>query len=616
VKPSRAEPSSKLPPHVKTVGRINWEKMDDFVLRAGRPQTTRDAYAHAKLHTLSAAILAATPSTGPKRVDLAPGDFQVFADAGYLVPLRAPPRIFVELFTTPEKMNDAGEFTRRRLVNWPVDINAHTAEPWPIKLADRTAIVEGCAFEGAILYDIDAMFIHFPLPEDALPYHAVLHEGALWAISSIPTGGRHCPALAHSVSEAVADEVLTRFRARCGDEPAPKIDVYIDNFRIAGARRNCELAAELFEEVCVEIGLRFSGGGFAGDYVFLGVQCAHRREGRPASIRAAEKSLMKLRLSAAEALDSEGATVLHAMRLLGSLMWVSSAANVELHRFYLPLKFFRRRACARDLDEPLAMWPSALPGLRLWIRTALRNEPRYLREAAPDEEDAFLFSDACLDGFGGVLVLGSSVRVFSGSWAALLQPGPPPHINQLEAAALLANLCLSLAALPPDAPRRLRANIFVDNTTLFFAVGRGYSPTFWVNEAVAETRSLLSRFASWRVAWLASAQNLADGPSRAIGPDSPGIWQVLADEPVPAHKADCRGAGGDDPARKGFDTLLRDIPSNAPARFGEPAPRKGLDTQAAGEPGEAEPPAANGANAVHLGKARAVTPSASARLAH
>lgn len=479
---------------------MTWEALDRLI--ASATEDTKRAYTFAVRQTLAPDVLAEVPATGPKRVDISDADFRAFVEAGYLNPMADAPRLHVELFTTPEKCDDQGRPTRRRLVNWPVDINGHQKDVTEMELASRKNILDGCLLDGAMLFDIEAMYMHFPLPLESCCFYGVTHAGKHWTLGAIPTGGRHCPAIAQAVSDTIA-------RLAVRNLPNVHVSVYIDNFRFAGSQLDCELAAQELRDICRELGFALSGGdAFLKRYIFLGIDCDHEK----AEIRAAPKALKKLESAAENIFKQERPTVLEGLKLLGSLMWVSGVADVSIGDFYIALKFFRRRGCASTLESPLAVWPCAVKNIRFWISTALANAPRKIARHASHEVS--IYSDACLSGWGGVCIDAGVVSVICGAWDDHQRSS---HINALEGCALLivvARFVDKNAQAWLTTPTRIK--IFVDNTTVLGSVQRGYSPTLWANQTATAVCNILRPFTDWQIRWVASSEMVADSASRAL----------------------------------------------------------------------------------------------------
>jgi len=509
-----------LPPHIRPFENIPWETLDQFM--ANSEVSLYDDYLHAKRNIVGLEELRRIRGTGEKMLELSGDDFKRFLEGGYFKPLDRPPLVSVALFTTAEKADEHGNPTRRRLVNWPVDINRQGAAPRVTKLASRSDLLQGCRYPGATRYDIVSMYMHFPLTKESEPYYGFTWNGEWYTLGAIPTGGTHCPALAQSVSLALVVEAMRRLRRELGGPVDIHTDVYIDNFRFAGEKWLVAMAEHHFENICNELGFRWTKEEYAVAYTFLGVCVDHVSM----ETKAAPKSLAKLAAAAQQAL-APNATVRDGFKLLGSLMWISWATEVHIADYYFALKFFRRRAASNNLEEPLSIWPSVMKELTRWIANAAANLPRKIpQKDAEPQEYVYVFSDACLDGFGGVCISQQGLHVMSGAWP---RQNRHPHINQLEACALLLAL-KQLKHRIGTALKDQRLKIFVDNTTLFNILRRSYSPTFWGNEVAKEVASLLHDAKSWTISWIRSEEMLADSASRARPSMALECWTPLEHE--------------------------------------------------------------------------------------
>jgi hypothetical protein len=506
---------ARLPLHVKDVGRVDWLTIDTFVESFGE---CYDEYVYAKRWTLDPATISAAPRGVPQNADILPADLDKLLSFQYIRRLRSDetPRAFVQLFTAKEKYTDTdGVFapTRRRLITVPWEINEFNSTVAETRLPNRDDVVAGLAFPGASTFDINAYYAHFPLPTDAQPFYCFTFCGQTFCLLTIPTGGRHCPALAQAISANIRRAVLTA-------SPATHCLAYLDNFRFAGTPSEVECAESAFLTVVKKLGLQCSQDSpFGVVYTFLGIICTHRIGEAMAATQAAPKSLAKLSRSASLVFEQSSPSLRDGLKLLGSLMWISGVTKVTLAQFYLPLKFFRRRACLADadLDDELDLWPCARKPLAAWIHACARNERREY-DFSPAERSIVLWTDACQAGYGATMFINApvpSLYILAGSWTDFgcsSNGGTAPHINLLEACALLIGISLAFHVV--DEKNRAHLQIFVDNSTVSHIMGRGYSPIYWANLVVLRAAPLLENFKSHSVSWVSSLQNFADGPSR------------------------------------------------------------------------------------------------------
>ncbi|CUG73423.1 Hypothetical protein, putative [Bodo saltans] len=420
---------------------------------------------------------------------------------------------FVQLFTSKEKhvydpIPGRLRATRRRLITVPWALNQAEDVLAPTTLASRQEVVEGLSRDGASLFDIEAYYAHFPLPPDAQLYYCYKFQGKMYCLLTIPTGGRHCPALAQALARSIAIIVGRT-------SPTVQILAYLDNFRFAGGGLEVLKATNEFISLTTYLKIKIScDAEFSPHYTFLGIVCRHATVTLPASTQASEKSLEKLRINKAEMLGTDNTlTLRRGLKVLGSLIWIASITSIKMADHYIPLKFFRRKATSTALDTPISLWTCTIRPLDRWVEQSLENLPRIYNNPTVAPEATHLTLFASLDGYGSVAMAVNAaniptLRICMGPWARMLGE-LTPHINQLEALALVLGIrdCSRFQADTAD--------IFVDNSTLVHIVERGYSPRYWANTAAAVLNDLLNdQFNDWRITWISTFQNLADIASR------------------------------------------------------------------------------------------------------
>jgi hypothetical protein len=267
-------------------------------------------------------------------------------------------------------------------------------------------IVEGLFRPGAACLDVAACYNHYPLPKEVRNYYSFYfqhHDTSLsgwYGVTTIPTGSRHCPALAQTILMALTNEAIKRYGG------AQRCDCYIDNVRICGSEE--EVATTMNGLLALarrHLFLFNVESHFSTRYSFLGVECQHLTSELAPSTKAMEKALTKLRLTADRALDDQ-ATYGDGLALLGILIWISRITLVDMANFYGPLKCFRRRASAMTpMYAPLKLWPSVRPDLLTWIRTAYSNVPRLYRRRDDEPHTVVAYTDASMEGYGAVIFM-------------------------------------------------------------------------------------------------------------------------------------------------------------------------------------------------------------------
>ncbi|MBY0370881.1 hypothetical protein K2X33_09360, partial [bacterium] len=376
-----------LPLHAKLVPRVSWDKVDKFVREIG---VAIGEYEYAKKWIFDPITIGLTDvrrtwiHEPPRDADILPTDLSLLLRLGYvraLLPHERPQGI-VQLFTTKEKLKlvqGRWQFTRRRLITVPWAINDANLTVADTQLPGIEEITAALDCQGAATFDIEAFYVHLPLPQEIQLHYCFTFDANFYCLLTVPTGSRHCPALAQAISRSVAQVV--------GQHSQVQALAYLDNFRFAGSDVGVYHASRIFGDIMAELNLQWScEEKFADEYVFLGICCDHKNQ----TTKATPKALEKLRINASSAALQE-ATLRTGLRLLGSLMWISSVCEVQLAHHYIPLKFFRRRcASGSGLRDPLEIWNCAKAPLQDWINACLANRPRAWRNP-PAEHQAVLW---------------------------------------------------------------------------------------------------------------------------------------------------------------------------------------------------------------------------------
>lgn len=493
----------QLPLNLKNVPRVCWHKMDNF-MEGSRWEPT---YHKAKHKMMSPNLLSKIPKTNPWRANISDSDLAESIRLGVVRPLHESetPKGFVQLKTVAEKRDQTGRPTRRRLLVVPWDHNDFLRDIDYVPLCTVEEIGASLHTEGAACLDIAACYTHYPLPPEAQPYYSFMFRDHWYCVQTIPTGGRHCPALAQTILLAIRDHLLED--TRCGNITA---DAYIDNIRICGPSAHVTLAVRILMDICEHLDIRMNiESNFAATYTFLGVVCTHASNVDFASTKTAIKTTQKLQEARNKILEQD-ATLLDGFRMLGLLMWCSRIADIQLFDFYGPLKFFRRRAATGGkLDSPLGLWPCVIDDLLAWIRQAQLNKPRACCAHTENDTTCVMYTDASNRGYGALIVTNHKLHICCGTWC---DTDADLHINVKEAKAVSIGLSRLLGIVVDPGVHLL---IRVDNTTVCHIFEKGYSKSHALNAWRSEMATLMGRFKTVRMEWISTIKNLADAPSRA-----------------------------------------------------------------------------------------------------
>lgn len=190
-----------------------------------------------------------------------------------------------------------------------------------------------------------------------------------------------------------------------------------------------------------------------------------------------------------------------------SILW--DPRHLDVLAYYALLKWARKTARKNPaLDQSLPIWPSTQKAWLKILSALVRNEPRCYAPVPASSLQAWLYTDASMLGFGGVLFVDGAVHFFGASWPEGFDTS---NINELEMRAILDSLSV-FAELLRDRAVHLR----VDNTTALAVVTRARSRSWTLAMLVSRFNDLLlvNQITISSCEWIASELNYADDPSR------------------------------------------------------------------------------------------------------
>jgi hypothetical protein len=488
---SRERADTRLPLHVKRVGRLDWNLAEQAV---AEDLLATWRMARQSIEEPEKFLPQGYDAIGAEDLPeaaITEADLTALMEHGYveLLPAGATPKGACRVFTATER-----EKNRRRLIVEPL-LNKALFLTGDVVLPTVEEIVAPTASTaGAVCLDFMAFYNQFLLPEESRDWYCFAFRGRRYRSRNVCTGQRQCPALAQALTASIARASVL------GDSTA---HAYIDNVRFCGSLADAVASADRFVELSRAIGITTNDSdGFLAEYTFLGVGFRH---GDDASVELAEKTRAKLAAwgqTIQHPLDLMALTMRDVLGLFGVVVWGLRVLARPLAELYHLIKFLRRRS-TRLLDEDADLWPSLAPEILRAIR--LCGGDRRVRGVPTNDQDHVVFSDACPTGFGVVwCVPGGGVRIRSGRFARR------EHINVLELRALLAAV-----RWLPNFPALTRVKFWVDNTSAMHACRNGRSRNFRSNAISARIWSLLrDKNIAAELAYVPSAENLADAPSR------------------------------------------------------------------------------------------------------
>jgi hypothetical protein len=395
---------------------------------------------------------------------------------------------------------------RRRGILWPRQTNDQIDYECLIEL--KSLLVQmGEVRKGdvAVTFDVTASFHHWVLsPEVQLFFCFRNRDGKVYKFKRGVMGYRPMAELMDVAAKILA--FSTYISAEGSDVTTT---THIDNVRFLGTATEVEKAAARFRANCAfaKITLNEEAGNkphMQGDFCGVvydyanGTTCA-----TPAILEKLHAYYLEFRAKTCFAT---------AAAFFGVLFHVSAVLRAPLDQYYYVVKWYRKvmgKAAREDLngEDPITFWPSARSQLDAWMTFLVKNKPT----ARPPERITSgikMFTDASKQGWGAVLFLGDGViRVAAGSWDPVTRGR---DISELETSAVTNG-----AIAFEEYLRNAEFELWMDNTSSMWSIGKGYARAYHLNTRVAELFAVLRPLAArFTVHYVPSAQNVADGPSR------------------------------------------------------------------------------------------------------
>ena len=413
----------------------------------------------------------------------------------------------VRVFTTVEVAKK-----RRRMIAEPI-INVFYPDGGEIELTSLADILDPVnRHTHAMTLDFPWFYGQMSIPDEAQPYYCFTYADQWYALTTVPTGARHVPAVAEALTKSLGHHAVHDLH----DPPTLSTDevchhTYIDNTRFTALDPALlRIIHRRWVLLCSRTAITLDGEGLEGAivtaYDFLGVHCVHQPPN--SYVRLTEKMTSKLAGWTVNLPPASQLTLRTLLQCMGACVWASRVLAYPLAAVYHLFKFSRRRVAAGyHLDSAADPWSCVISLLVAWLRRLIQNNPRRL--VCEGDQPWTLFTDACLSGYGIIALpppdLSASCSIFAGPWTA------EEHINILEArATLIGVLCL------PTQARLTPLLIVIDNTTVLGAGRKTHSRSFTLNAIVrriyAAAASSMYHIVTWD--YIASEDNPADQPSR------------------------------------------------------------------------------------------------------
>jgi hypothetical protein len=414
---------------------------------------------------------------------------------------------------------------RQRVIEHPADINEAAPE------VDRVEFLTGEARTRAVLagdtvldLDFSAWFDQFGLPAELRPWFMFAAGGCLWQLMVLSMGLRHSVAVAHHTTRQLLNFDLKGVFA----------EAYIDNVRFVGKRQAVPEAATTFMERCRTVGATLNEVNYA-DYPDLAKAAESLVKSRgewlgedydyeQKTVAVTEKTKWKI----ADAAALQSRSWRGVASYISLLRYASRTLNLCLAPFFPALRAFA--AASRLLGKRPDLWDDTAPAVRphvaanleLWKNTILAAGPRQVE--ATEQPSSLLVTDASDWGWGAALVgIDGSVKTIAKRWSvadrmAGLATNTSAHA---EPEGVLRALC---ALVKPSDSGSIR--ILTDSTTAKYAIGKGYSPAFFVNTVVGRIKKTFPRL-KIDIAHTPGTSMPVDGISRGEKALSAAEWATL-----------------------------------------------------------------------------------------
>ena len=408
---------------------------------------------------------------------------------------------------TELKVGAEGMYFRKRPICEP-KLNSLIAQNTLIHLTSIEENIKG-ARKGRVTAQVDfiSYYDQIGLEKAVRVFFGVKWKGVYYYLLSLPMGLR--------VSVLVACAItwfLTSFK-----RDDVHINTFIDNVRFAGAEEEIIKAVLLFTERARAVGASLdkmptteeeARGILESEGDFLGIHFQYSTQ----RMRLTEKTVEKIRMINAGITVGEDITFKQFAVIMGLYNFATRVLKFQAWEVYHLFRRYREEASKEALfpstvwgSRPLRLSPKEAEEVRVMEEYFLRNE--WVSYAEAPKADVHIFSDACAEGWGGVMVKDGLVTTVKGRW---------------DEAEIAAGVYEASTTSEPEGLRRVwrafggedfrHANIFLDHEGLVWGCKRGRPHSFFYNRAWGEICSSPGKMAS--VFFCPGVDNPADYPSR------------------------------------------------------------------------------------------------------
>jgi hypothetical protein len=350
--------------------------------------------------------------------------------------------------------------------------------------------------------DFRSFFYQIELHPDVRKYFRLWVNGVLYELNVLPMGACFCP----GVAQYIAEGALEMMR----NEDDVDAFAYVDNLYFFMKKRAMERRIP-YDEI-PEIGTHEKGTRLEilGRVVDLG--------DKTIDITARMKTKFDL---SEEEMSQRSWNVKGFFALWGRVLFVAGVLHRPLSNFYSHLRCLSN-VCRRFVGGEIELEhevESVSKGYKGKMRELLREAKLWGPSNIPrefDNEDCFVYTDASK--FGGAYVL-----QYDGKWEIRMWRNPfvgndVVHINIAEALAGAKGVeraakCMQGVFSRLSVFQSPQITWYTDSQVVFHAANKGHSKNELINKCLVRIQEA-DAFVC--VEWIASAENIADGPSRGV----------------------------------------------------------------------------------------------------
>lgn len=487
----------KWPIHAKRVGKMEWEEVDQFVQRHGtEEEKTKWKYYAGFFHKENRYIHIDQRSAGwrPRITSLTCEDIHTLQEYGV-----------IELAEERQIKNDVNSFVvaetsklRKRFITETDIINDEFEIPEEMKLhlpGVEEVVQQMKKGPVASCVDFAAYYHQFPLDVELRNYFGFrTSDDNCFRLCTIPTGQRQCVGVAQLLSSIIA---RTAARGVCATT------TFIDNLRFIGEVEEVNNCVDRLYNICSALKATLNESREEAEpesrYDFLGLSLDHGEQ----AVRLASKSIHKLQ--EAKTILYQHPTWQEVQSIFSLMIWAARVQQIHLAKFYLVIKFMRKRAAKGWKEEEEAnIWPCSQPLFKEWLTCAIANKWRKL--AQDEESNEILFTDASMEGYGAIAFVDGTTKIVAGKWPTWLKK--IASIAELEARAFL----IALNQIEFEGPIHAR----IDNTTVQQTYRKTHCRNYWINKVLGHIDQVVEKkqLRILSLEYVKSAENPADYYSR------------------------------------------------------------------------------------------------------